>query len=503
MHRPLTISDFINRAGTVFDSRCGVVDDPSEDGASLGELTYGDVVRLARAQAATLDAMGIEPGERVAIVSKNSARMLVSFLGVSGFGRVLVPINFRLNRSEISYIYKHSGATLLLVDAELDESLAGIGQRRIILNQEGDQRLFQSTAAPRAWEGTEEAVATINYTSGTTARPKGVCLTHRNLWINATVFGLHLAVTERDVYLHTLPMFHCNGWGMPYLLAGMGVRQIVLRNVDGAEILRRIERHGVTLMCMAPTVVAAILDAAGPWDGPIPGRGRVRIVVAGAPPPTTLIESVQNELGWEFIQAYGLTETSPILTVNRALAEDDSLSSSDRARRLGCAGTPVLGVSVRTDDEGEVLAQGNVVLDRYWDDPAATDNALRDGWFYTGDSGYVEENGYLTIADRRKDVIITGGENVASIEVEDTLFSHPAVAEVAVIALPHEKWGETVAAVVVLKAGAEVTEQDLIDFSRERLAHFKCPTIVRFCDALPRTATGKVQKYKLRTSQQT
>jgi acyl-CoA synthetase (AMP-forming)/AMP-acid ligase II len=254
---------------------------------------------------------------------------------------------------------------------------------------------------------------------------------------------------------------------------------------------------------MAPTVVAAILDAAGPWDGPIPGRGRVRIVVAGAPPPTTLIESVQNELGWEFIQAYGLTETSPILTVNRALAEDDSLSSSDRARRLGCAGTPVLGVSVRTDDEGEVLAQGNVVLDRYWDDPAATDNALRDGWFYTGDSGYVEENGYLTIADRRKDVIITGGENVASIEVEDTLFSHPAVAEVAVIALPHEKWGETVAAVVVLKAGAEVTEQDLIDFSRERLAHFKCPTIVRFCDALPRTATGKVQKYKLRTSQQT
>jgi acyl-CoA synthetase (AMP-forming)/AMP-acid ligase II len=248
--------------------------------------------------------------------------------------------------------------------------------------------------------------------------------------------------------------------------------------------------------------VATILNAAASWDGPIPGRDRVRIVVAGAPPSTTLIERVQNELRWEFIQAYGLTETSPILTVNRGLAADDSLASSDRAKRLGCAGTPVLGVSIRTDEEGEVLAQGNVVLDRYWDNPAATTNAIQDGWFYSGDSGRLDENGYLTIADRRKDVIITGGENVSSIEVENTLSSHPAVAEVAVIGLLHEKWGETVAAVVVLNSDAEVTEQDLIEFARERLAHFKCPTIVRFCDVLPRTATGKVQKYKLRTSQQ-
>ncbi|MDG2128093.1 MAG: AMP-binding protein [Fuerstiella sp.] len=502
MRKPLTIRDFSSRAGTVFSQRSGVVDDPDQVSASLGELSYGDVVRLARAQAATLDAMGIGPGERVAIVSKNSARLLVSFFGVSGFGRVLVPINFRLNRAEISYIVEHSGATLLLVDAELDEALAGIGPRRIILDHAGDRQLFHSTSEPQAWNGSEDEVATINYTSGTTARPKGVCLTHRNLWINATVFGLHLTVTEQDVYLHTLPMFHCNGWGMPYLLAGMGARQIVLRNVDGAEILRRVAKYGVTLMCMAPTVVAAILDAAGRWDAEIPGRDRVRIVVAGAPPPTELIVRVQQELGWEFIQAYGLTETSPILTVNRTPAEDQSLSLSDRAKRLGCAGPPVLGASLRISDEDEVLAQGNVVLDRYWDDPVATDHAIRDDWFYTGDSGYVGENGFLTIADRRKDVIITGGENVASIEVEDTLFSHPAVAEVAVIGLAHEKWGETVAAIVVLNSDAAATEGELIDFARQRLAHFKCPTIVRFCDALPRTATGKVQKYKLRVSQQ-
>ncbi len=255
-------------------------------------------------------------------------------------------------------------------------------------------------------------------------------------------------------------------------------------------------------MCGAPTVVAAVLDAAKHWDGPIPGRDRVRIVVAGAPPPTKLIERVETELRWEFIQAYGLTETSPILTVNRTSAEDDSLSSLDRAGRLGRAGAPVLGVSLRTDEEDEVMAQGNVVLDRYWDDPQATGKAIRNGWFYTGDSGQVDESGFLTISDRRKDVIITGGENVSSIEVENTLFSHPAVAEVAVIGLPHEKWGETVVAIVVLKSDHEATEIALIDFARERLAHFKCPTMVRFCDVLPRTATGKVQKYKLRTSQQ-
>ncbi len=502
MHKPLMISDFLSRAGSVYSRRVGVIDEPSEPGVSVGELSYGDVVQFARAQAARLDAMRIGPGERVAIVSKNSARMLVSFFGVSGFGRVLVPINFRLNRDEISYILEHCGATLLLVDAELNESLAGIGPRRIVLDHDGDRQLFHSTAEPQAWDGDENALASINYTSGTTARPKGVCLTHRSLWLNATVFGLHLAVTERDVYLHTLPMFHCNGWGMPYLLAGLGARQIVLRNVDGAEILRRVEQHGVTLMCGVPTVVAAILQAAKQWKGPIPGRDRVRIVVAGAPPPTKLIERVETELGWEFIQAYGLTETSPILTVNRALAENDSLTSLERAKRLGRAGAPVLGVSLRIDNEDEVLAQGNVVMDRYWDDSQATDNAIRDAWFYTGDSGQLDEHGSLSISDRRKDVIITGGENVASIEVEDALFSHPAVAEVAVIGLPHEKWGETVVAIVVLNSDAEATERDLIDFARERLAHFKCPTMVRFCNVLPRTATGKVQKYKLRTSQQ-
>jgi acyl-CoA synthetase (AMP-forming)/AMP-acid ligase II len=500
MKTPLTTSDFIDRAETVYGNRIGIVDEPGVAG-SLGELTWSDVARLARAQAAALDEMGIEAGERVAIVSKNSARMLVSFFGVSGSGRVLVPINFRLNRDEVAYIVKHSGASLLLVDEELDEALADVvAPRRIVLNEEGDRELFRHNIEPRQWTPDEDALATINYTSGTTARPKGVCLTHRNVWLNATVFGLHAGVNDRDIYLHTLPMFHCNGWGMPYIHAGLGAKQVVLRNVNGEEILRRVEEHGVTLLCGAPTVAAMILEAAQNWDGETPGRGRVRMIVAGAPPPTQLIERVEAELGWEFMQIYGLTETSPLLTVNRARAEDDEKSPNERARSLGRAGVPVLGANVKTDEHGEVLAQGNMILNGYCDDTAATEAAMRNGWFHTGDGGYIDDEGFLRISDRKKDVIISGGENVSSIEVEDVLFSHPAVAEVAVIGVPHEKWGETVVALIVLAAGTTATGQELIEFSRERLAHFKCPTAVEFRDNLPRTATGKLKKFELRAS---
>jgi acyl-CoA synthetase (AMP-forming)/AMP-acid ligase II len=221
-------------------------------------------------------------------------------------------------------------------------------------------------------------------------------------------------------------------------------------------------------------------------------------VVAGAPPPTRTIERVETELGWEFIQIYGLTETAPLLTINRAPAEWDGASPSERAERLGRAGLPALGVEVAVDDAGEVLARSNHVLDGYWNQPEATDAAIVDGWFHTGDGGRIDDQSYLSIADRKKDVIISGGENVSSIEVEDRLFSHPAVAEVAVIGVPDAKWGETVKALVVLASGASATEGELIDWCRTKLAHFKCPTSVEFRTELARTATGKLQKYKLR-----
>src|SRR5262245_1203675 len=357
MRVPLTIADQLERAELVYPDRIGVVDEPDQPASPWGELTYRRVAELARAQAAALDDMGVGRGERVAIVSHNAARLLVSFFGVAAWGRVLVPINFRLTAEEVGYIVEHSGATVLLVDPELDESLSGVGAKhRFVLGADTDPVLWPTGAAepePSA-EPDEDATATSNYTSGPTATHKGVQHTHRPLCLNAATFGWHTGVSDRDVYLHTLPMFHCNGWGMPFALTGMGARQVVLRKVDGAEILRRVEAQGVTLMCGAPAVVAAILDAAEHWEGPIPGRDQVRMVVAGAPPPTRTIERMETELGWEFIQIYGLTETSPLLTMNRRRAEWDDLSPAERAVRLGRAGAATLGTTLSVGEGGEV-----------------------------------------------------------------------------------------------------------------------------------------------------
>jgi fatty-acyl-CoA synthase len=495
---PFSVADFLARAELVYGERTGIVDEPDQPAASLGDLTYRVAADLARRQAARLDELGIGVGERVAIVSQNSGRLLTSFFGVAGSGRVLVPVNFRLSRDEVAYIVEHCGAQVLLIDPELADALVDVSAPHKFVLGADDDLYSPAGVTPVAWEPDENAVATINYTSGTTARPKGVELTHRNLWVNALTFALHIGATDRDVYLHTLPMFHVNGWGMPYAAAGLGIPQVVLRKVDGAEILRRVEQHGVTLLCAAPAVVASILEAARSWPGATPGRGIVRIVVAGAPPPTATIARVEQELGWEFIQLYGLSETSPLLTINRSRGEWDGLTAEDRAAKLVRAGSPALGVRLRTSAEGEVLARSNTVLRGYWERPDETSAALVGGWFHTGDGGVIDHDGYLTISDRKKDVIITGGENVSSIEVEDALYSHPAVAEVAVIGVPSEKWGETIKALVVPVAETEVDEQELIAWCKARLAGYKAPTSVEFRTELSRTATGKVQKFKLR-----
>ena len=504
MQVPLTIRDFLRRAATVYPERVGFVDEPDQVAPSWGSVTYAEMARRADAQAAALDRLGVGVGERVAVVSHNSARLLTSFFGVSGSGRILVPVNFRLAAEEVRYIVEHSGASVLLVDPELEDVLGDVtAPHRFTIGDEADAALFGldgslDGVAPRPWEADESATAVINYTSGTTARPKGVEQTHRSLWLNATTFGWQAGVSDRDVYLHTLPMFHCNGWGMPYATAGMGVPQIVLRKVDGAEILRRVDEHGVTYLCGAPAVVSMVLDAAATWDGPIPGAGRTRIVVAGAPPPTRTIERVETELGWEFIQIYGLTETAPLLTMNRGREEWDDLAPAERAVKFSRAGAPALGIEVRIDGQGEILARGNHVLEGYWDQPEATADAIVEGWFHTGDGGTIDDEGYVTISDRKKDVIISGGENVSSIEAEDALFSHPAVAEVAVIGVPDERWGELILALVVLAPGASATEDELRDHCRTKLAGYKVPKRIEFREELARTATGKLQKFKLR-----
>ena len=499
MKVPLTINDFLDRGAAVYPDRVAIVDEPDQPAPPMPDITFAELDDIRRSMGVAMDEMGIPMGARVAMVSHNSARLLTSLYGVSGNGRVFVPINFRLSRAEVQYIVEHCGAVALLIDPELADDLGDIPCERVwIMGQESDGFWYGRAGEPAVWEPDEDATASINYTSGTTARPKGVEQTHRARWTNAVTFGWHTTVTDRDVYLHTLPMFHCDGWGMLYTVLAMGVKQIVIRKIDGAEILRRIEQHGVTLMCGAPAVVTAVLEAAKTWEGEIPGRGRVRMVVAGAPPPTSVIEAMETELGWEFIQIYGLTETAPLLTMSRSRQEWDDLSPAERAVKLGRAGAPTIGIKMDVSPEGELLARGNHILKSYWDNPEASAEALAGGWFHTGDGGFKDAEGYYAITDRKKDVIISGGENVSSIEVEDAIFQHPEITEVAVIGIPDEKWGELVTALVVTTPGSELTEADVIAWTKQKLAGYKCPKKVEFRRELARTATGKLQKFKLR-----
>ena len=499
---PLTLADFLERAEAVYGDRVAVVDEPDPPGGGLGRVTYARFAAMARSLAVALDELGVEEGARVAIVSPNAGRFLVALFGVSVFGRILVPVNFRLNADEIRYIIEHSGSTVALVDPEMEEIVRPIPvKHRLLLGTATDAALFGRTAAsPRYTVRDENATVSVNYTSGTTARPKGVQLTHRGCWLNAVTFGWHVGVSDRDVYLHTLPTFHCNGWGMPYAVTAMGARHVVIRKIDGEEILRRIDAEGVTLLNGAPAVVAAVLGAAQARrerGEPMPGRGPGADGGGGGP------AAVEDHRAHAVRAGLGV---HPDLRAHRDLAaahHQPGARGVGRSRPRGAcaparrAGVPAVGVRMAVDKEGEILARSNHVYEGYWNQPEETAKAIVDGWFHTGDGGH-EDGAYIVIADRKKDVIITGGENVSSIEVEDCLFQHPAVLETAVIGVPDEKWGETIKALVVLRPGQAASERDLIEFCRGRMAHFKCPTSIEFRDALSRTATGKLQKFKLR-----
>ncbi|MET9643585.1 AMP-binding protein [Streptomyces syringium] len=493
MFVPLTLADFLDRAEATAADRISLVDEPHQPAAVLPTATYAETSRRVRAWQAGLDALGIGEGERVAVVTANSARLLELLYAVPASGRICVPVNYRLTPEEISYILRQCDASVVFVDPDVEAVLGSVDvPKRFVLGEQTETEVMRFGVAPRPWSQPDEnAVATINYTSGTSARPKGVALTHRSIWLNAMTFGVHARIWEGDVYLHTLPTFHCNGWGVPFLLAGLGAKQVLLRRIDGAEILRRVEEHGVTLAFGAPAVWDSVIQAARDWPGEIPGRGRMRVVCAGAPVSERLVSQVENELGWEFLQVYGLTETT-LLTFNRRLPDAPGSGGLTRA------GAPALGVRLRTGERGEVLARSNMVLDSYWRDEQADTAAVADGWFRTGDVGSFDDEGHLVLSDRVKDVIVTGGESVSSVEVEDCLLGHPAVAEVAVIGVPDERWGETVKALVVPAADVRATEEEIISYCKQRLARYKAPTSVDFRETLPRTSNGKVQKGRLR-----
>jgi fatty-acyl-CoA synthase len=514
MDVPLLVDDFLRRPAELYPGKTAIV-----DGAK--RFTYRDWSERVNRLSQALLRLGVRRGDRVCILSPNSHYFLESFYATSQIGAILVPLNYRLVAADHEYILNHAGVTVVLADAAyapvVDEIRARLPRvRHWIAAPALDAEIPAGWTAFDALVGAESAeppaaipreegdVVSLNYTSGTTARPKGVMLTHRNCYVNAYNLIAHLRLRHEDVELWTLPMFHCNGWGGVYALTGMGGTHVVLRAIDAAEIFGLIEREKVTFACMAPAVLRTVLDYPRRAEHRL--TTRPRFTVAGAPPPAAFIERLERELGFEFIQIYGLTETAPLLTV----CTPDHATPADEWARRARAGVPGLGVEIRVvgDDGvpvprdgrsvGEVCARSNVVFKGYWEQPEETAKAMPDGWFHTGDLAVWDDTGSIHIVDRKKDVIISGGENISSPEIEDALYQHPAVLECAVIGVPHEKWGETPRALVVLRPGKTAAEAELLSFCRSRLAHFKCPTSVEFVEALPRTATGKLQKYVLR-----
>jgi fatty-acyl-CoA synthase len=513
MEVPLLVNDFLRRAAKLYPDKTAVIDGDRR-------FTYREFQARANRLAHALLKLGVRKGDRVCILSPNSHFFLESYYGVLQIGAVLVPLNYRLVAADHEYIINHAAVSVVLVDHEYVPVVESIRAnlttvRNWIVAQD-------SGSAPQGWldwetlikaeptsatpevEQDENDVATINYTSGTTARPKGVMLTHRNMYINAYNFIAHLRIQHDDIEMWTLPMFHASGWGGPFALTGMGATHVVLRAVSGPVIFDCIERHKITFACMAPAVLNMVLTYPNAAKHTI--TTRPRFVVAGAPPPAAFIEKLEKELGWEFMQIYGLTETAPILTIS---TPDSTTATSDFQRRSR-AGIEAIGVDIQVLDDdgcpvpqdnttiGEVCARSNVVLKGYWMQPEETAKAIHDGFFHSGDLAVWDEHGNIHIVDRKKDVIISGGENISSPEIEDALYKHPAVLECAVIGVPSEKWGETPKALIVLRDGQQATEAEIIEFSRSQIAHFKCPTSVDFVEALPRTATGKLQKFVLR-----
>ena len=484
-------------------------------------LTYRQFFERCNRASAALQGLGLRPGDRVAAIAPNTHAHLELYYAVPQIGAAIVPINYRLTADDFAYIINHSGARVVCAHSDYLESVdhirAKVPQVEHFIALAGarpgwlEYETILTEASPEfnRPQIREHDLLAINYTSGTTARPKGVMNTHRNAALNILSTLAHLHLTCADRYLWTLPMFHCNGWTFVWLMTAVGGAHICLRKVDPKAVFETAARESATFLCAAPTVLIGIANAPEELRRLAP-RG-VRVLTAGAPPAATTIERVQGELGWDITQVYGLTETSPFMTICEPLPQHARLDASARAVIKARQGVEFLtagetrvvdesGNDVPHDGEtiGEIVVRGNCVMAGYYNDPEGTADAMRGGWFHSGDGAVIHPDGYLEIRDRLKDVIISGGENISSIEVEGVLLRHPAVLEVSVVGLPHEKWGESPQAFVVLRSGAQATEAELRQFARDYLAHFKVPQGCTFVSELPKTATGKIQKYVLR-----
>lgn len=515
---PLTPRSYLERSLRTFPHRTAVI---------YGDTRYSYAQFAERVQrlSGALVAAGVQPGDRVAFLCPNTPPLLEAHFACPLVGAVLVAINTRLSREEIGYILDHSGARLLFVDGELahlveDErpptltQVVNIPDAQAVFPKKFDGPDYEellAVATPLPFEQAPPVAETdtlsINYTSGTTGRPKGVMYSHRGGALNALGEGLEVGLTSRSTYLWTLPMFHCNGWCFPWAVVAVGGAQVCMRKFEPAEVIRLIGAEGVTHLCGAPTVLIMLLNS--PAISELRLSRPLHIVTAAAPPSPTILRAVE-ELGATITHVYGLTETYGPHSICEWHAEWDAESAERRALLKSRQGVPYIQAGgLRVVDEqmndvpadgatlGEVVMRGNNVMKGYYRQPEATAEAFRGGWFHSGDVGVMHPDGYLELRDRKKDIIISGGENISTIEVEQTIYRHPAVLEVAVVARPDEIWGEVPVAFVMIKQGSELSEIELIAFCREHLAHYKAPKAVVFGD-LPKTSTGKIQKFRLR-----
>ncbi len=515
MFVPLSPLEFRDRAEALFAKKIGVIDgDKQFTYAQFGERSH----RLANALRKT----GLAKGDRVSFLTYNTHQLLEAYYGVIEAEGILNPINIRLTPQDIGYILNHSGSKFLFYHKDFTPLVQAIKpslkDTKAFVVMEGpcvepathEYEALLADASPEYIkpEIDENSVAELFYTSGTTGRPKGAASTHRTLYLHAMNTAIAMRTTDEDVILHIVPLFHVNGWGTPQQLTMIGGTHVMLRKIDPAMLLGQVQQHKVTLMFGVPAIFNALLNF--PDLGKYDLSSVKKVVLGGAPSAPALVKAVQEKFGCMCIVGYGLTETTPVLTIAQPKAHLAGEPADVRFARQAKTGYPVPGVDLRVVDAndkdvkpdgkqiGEIVVHSNVVMDGYYKDPEATRNAIRDGWFHTGDMAVLDEEGYILIVDRSKDIIISGGENISSVEIENCLYANPKVFECAVVAVPDDKWGEVPKALVVLKPGQTATEEEIIAYCKANLAGFKVPKSIELRDTLPKGGTGKILKGDLR-----